>query len=438
VSFSLQNAQLLERYRGVRAATERICAPLSAEDQTLQAMPDCSPTKWHRAHTTWFFETFILAPRGYAPFDEHFGFLFNSYYESLGPRHARPKRGMLSRPSAVQIGHYRSVVDERMTSFLSSLDERLEREVAPLIELGLAHEEQHQELILTDILNALAAHPFQPCYRTDVTSPVTEARPTSMRFHAYEGGLCELGASHAQSGFRFDNEEPRHRVWLDPFELSHRLVTVAEWKAFEAEGGYRQPSLWLSEGYDWIQSQGISAPLYSARGSEGALRVFGLDGLRIPSDAEPVAHVSYYEADAIARFLGARLPTEAEWEHAARAAALRSHSTESNSTERGNFMETGHLKPCPVAEGAEQDSPAQLFGDAWEWTSSSYAPYPGYTPSAGALGEYNGKFMVNQLVLRGGSCFTPKAHMRASYRNFWPAHTRFQMTGIRLARSLTS
>ncbi len=385
-------------------------------------MPDCSPTKWHRAHTTWFFETFVLSPRGHRVFDEDYRFLFNSYYESLGPRHPRPRRGLLSRPSADEVTRYRQVIDGRMTEWLTGLSAEEALEVSPLVELGLAHEEQHQELILTDILHAFSAHPFYPAYRGTPAPEATQPAAPN-RFHAYEGGLVELGAE-AGAGFRFDNEEPRHRVWVDPFELSERLVTVGEWKAFEAEGGYAKPSLWLSEGFGWVRAEGITGPLYADRDRGGALRVFGLDGLREAQDDEPIAHLSYYEADALARYLGARLPTEAEWELAARELPVR-----------GNFLESGALRPLPSAETCATH-PQQLFGDAWEWTSSSYAPYPGYTPSAGALGEYNGKFMVNQLVLRGGSCFTPRAHMRASYRNFWPARTRFQVTGVRLARSL--
>ena len=386
-------------------------------------MPDCSPTKWHRAHTTWFFETFILLPRGYAAFDARWGFLFNSYYESLGARHARPKRGLLSRPSSEEIGEYRRVVDERMAQLIASADAPQLEELRPLVELGLAHEEQHQELILTDILHALSAHPLHPAYRP-VPAPSAPLAPAApQRFHGHEGGLTTLGAPDG-STFRFDNEEPAHRVWVDPFELSQRLVTVGEWKAFKAENGYQRASLWLSEGFDWVRSEAIAAPLYMASDPDGPVRAFGFDGLRELSDADPVVHVSYYEADAIARFLGARLPTEAEWELVARGCEVS-----------GNFVETNALRPLPAA-GESTRAPQQLFGDAWEWTSSSYSPYPGYRPSAGALGEYNGKFMVNQMVLRGGSCLTPQAHMRASYRNFWPAATRFQVTGIRLARSL--
>lgn len=316
-----------------------------------------------------------------------------------------------------------------MAKLLSNADEASLREMTPLIELGLAHEEQHQELILTDILHAFSAHPFRPAYRD--TAPVrahSGASASKQAFCRYQGGMFEIGAPQTpqnEPSFRFDNEEPRHRVWIEPYELAQRLVTVGEWKAFKAEGGYERASLWLSEGADWIHTHNICAPLYLHEDSDGTLHRFGFDGLRQVSDAEPVMHVSYYEAEAIAHFLGARLPTEAEWELAARDAQVV-----------GNFVESNALQALPAPNANLEDGPQQLFGDVWEWTSSSYSPYPGYAARPGALGEYNGKFMVNQMVLRGGSCLTPQAHMRASYRNFWPPHTRFQMSGIRLARSL--
>jgi ergothioneine biosynthesis protein EgtB len=418
---------LIEQFLCVRRLTERLAAPLSDEDQGLQAAPWCSPTKWHRAHTTWFFETFLLVPGGITPYDDRWGYLFNSYYESVGPRHARPRRGMLSRPSVAEITGYRRAIDERMIALISGADPAALERVRGLVELGLVHEQQHQELLLTDVLCALDQSPLRPRYRAAASPSAPPARGGvgdavggAGAFVERDGGLVEIGAPRS-GGFRFDNEEPRHRAWLEPFSLADRLVTVAEWKAFADAGGYTTPSLWLSEGYEWAQATGARAPQY-ARREGGALVVFGLDGEREALDAEPVAHVSYYEADAVARFLDARLPTEVEWEHVAAGVLAE-----------GNFLEDDALRAQPA--GAAGAPFRQLFGDVWEWTSSSYAPYPGYHPPAGAVGEYNGKFMVNQMVLRGGSCFTPRGHVRATYRNFWHPDTRFQMSGIRLARS---
>jgi ergothioneine biosynthesis protein EgtB len=402
----------------VRRATEELSRPLSAEDQVLQSMPDCSPTKWHRAHTTWFFETFVLAPRGVPAFDDRFGYLFNSYYEAVGPRHARPKRGLLSRPSLDEVAAYRRVVDGRMVELLQSLDLAELSTLGPLVELGLAHEEQHQELLLTDILNAFAENPLRPAYRTSTLPSRTGAQPVPQRFVSFEGGLVEIGAP--EGGFSFDNERPRHRAWVAPFALSTRLVSVGEMKSFIREGGYQKPEFWLSDGFSHVSEHGIDAPAYARLEGDDYV-VFSLSGERVASDDEPVAHVSLYEADAIARFLGARLPTEAEWEVAAEGCAIQ-----------GNFVDSGPLHPLPATEGDSRV--AQLFGDVWEWTRSGYEPYPGFQAGAGALGEYNGKFMVGQVVLRGGSCLTPRGHVRASYRNFWYPHTRFQMTGVRLAK----
>ncbi|MBK7399603.1 MAG: ergothioneine biosynthesis protein EgtB [Myxococcales bacterium] len=420
-------ATLIEAYQRVRATTERLVAPLSAEDQLLQSMPSCSPTKWHRAHTTWFFETFVLAPRGVAPVDDRWGVLFNSYYVAVGPRHARPKRGLLSRPTVEQIADYRRIVDARMLDLLASLDDAALAALRPTIELGLAHEQQHQELLLTDILNALSESPLKPAYRdrpAALAVQAASAASASARFVPSDGGLREIGAAPS-SAFRFDNEEPRHRVFLEPFALADRLVTVGDWKAFADAGGYDEPSLWLSEGFDWVRANGVRAPLYAHRDA-GALVVFGLDGVREADDSEPLTHVSYYEADALARFLDARLPTEAEWEIAA-----------ATTRDEGNFLEADALRALPAlpaTDATQGTGVRQLFGDAWEWTSSAYTPYPGFQAAAGAIGEYNGKFMVNQLVLRGGSCFTPRGHVRATYRNFWHPDTRFQVAGLRLAR----
>lgn len=415
-------AALASAFQRVRAATEALAAPLSAEDQVLQSMPSCSPTKWHRAHTTWFWETFLLGPAGIAPHDASWAPLFNSYYVAAGPRSPRPKRGMLSRPTVAEIGEYRRVTDARVLSFLMEQPEEVVSAVTPLVLLGLAHEEQHQELLLTDIKNALHDNPLRPVYRPESQAERGNEGDRSParapRFQRYDGGVFELGAAKDTS-FRFDNEEPRHRVFVEPFELADRLVTVSEWIAFAEAKGYETPSLWLSDGFDWATANHIHAPLYAEQVA-GGVRAFCLSGTRMLDPDEPIAHLSYYEADALARFLGARLPTEAEWELAARASG--------RDPSLGNF---GSLRPRRA--GAEPLS--QLYGDVWEWTSSAYAPYPGFEPGPGAVGEYNGKFMVNQMVLRGGSCFTPRGHVRASYRNFWHPDTRFQMTGLRLARS---
>ena len=426
---ALERAHLSARYRAVRDATEALAAPLSPEDQLLQSMPSASPTKWHRAHTTWFFEEFILAPRGVPAVDDRYRYLFNSYYEALGPRHPRPSRGLLSRPSASEVADYRRAVDGRMLELLASLDEPGFAALTPLIELGLAHEEQHQELLLTDILHALHQSPLRPAYRPEHARPVS--RPGSARsgshdeaapFVEHEGGLVTIGHDPAR-GFAFDNEGPRHRVWLEPYAIASRPVCNAELAAFIEARGYATPSLWLSEGYDWVKAQAIAAPLY-VEAERGSLRGFSLDGMVELDPAAPAAQLSYYEADALARFLGARLPTEAEWEHAAEGLDPR----------EGNLRESGALRPKP----SERTSVGlgQMFGDVWEWTSSAYGPYPGFAIASGAVGEYNGKFMVNQLVLRGGSCVTPTGHVRASHRNFWHADTRFQFSGARLAKSM--
>jgi len=412
--------RLVLRYRGVRAMTDRLVEPLSPEDQGVQSMPACSPVKWHRAHTTWFFETFVLGPSGVAPYDARYASLFNSYYVSVGPTHARAKRALLSRPTVSEIDRYRCVVDDRMVERIARAEESELPRLSALVELGLAHEEQHQELILTDILNAFSESPIGPVYAGGRPARVHRGPAAPLRFLPFEGGLRSIGADDDQ-GFSFDNEQPRHRTWLEPFALADRLLTFGEWKAFADAGGYDTPSLWLSEGFEWARANGIRSPLY-ARQRERSVVVFGLHGELEASDDDPVVHVSYYEADALARFFGARLPTEAEWETAAAGAAVE-----------GNFLDRGWLA-AQAAASTRGDQPTQLFGDAWEWTQSPYAPYPGFKSRRGAVGEYNGKFMVNQMVLRGGSAFTPPGHLRATYRNFWHPDTRFQLTGVRLAR----
>jgi len=401
------------RYAAVRQASEALTRALTPEDQQAQSMPDASPAKWHLAHTSWFFETFLLEPRlaGYRLFDPRFTYLFNSYYEAVGPRHARPERGLITRPSVADVMAYRAHVDAGMAKLLAGPAEGY----ADLLDLGLAHEQQHQELILMDILHLFAASPLHPAYAPPKPRPPADAPP--LAFAAFEGGLVEIG--HAGAGFAFDNEGPRHKTWLEPFELADRLVTNGEWLAFMAEGGYRRPELWLSEGWARAQAEDWRAPLYW-QASEGGWAAMTLHGLRPIDPAQPVSHVSFYEAEAYAAWAGARLPTEAEWEHAAQGLPAA-----------GNFLSSGALEPTPAAAGP---GPRQMFGDLWEWTRSAYSPYPGFRPAPGAVGEYNGKFMAGQFVLRGGACVTPAGHVRASYRNFFYPQQRWMFSGVRLAR----
>lgn len=406
-----------DRYRLTRARTEALVETLSPEDMVVQSMPDASPVKWHLAHTTWFFEQFVLAavdPTA-PPHRQDYGFLFNSYYDAVGDRHPRDRRGLLTRPSVREILDYRRVVDERVRGVLER-PAFVPPEIADRIELGLHHEMQHQELLLTDIKHALFQNPMRPAYRTMPDLPRATAPP--LRFISFDAGLVEIGAPAAAQeggGFAFDNERPRHRVWVDPFSIASRLVTQSEYGEFVRDRGYERSDLWLAEGFARVQEGETRAPLYWV-GDERAFTLSGVEALR-PED--PVCHVSYFEADAFARWAGARLPTEAEWERAASPIPVR-----------GNLLEGGALCPRPAAAGAIE----QLFGDAWEWTQSAYAPYPGFRPLGGPLGEYNGKFMASQMVLRGGSCFSAQAHVRSTYRNFFPPTARWQMTGIRLAR----
>src|SRR5688572_21085361 len=403
-----------QAYRAVRETTLRLIAPLSPEDAAIQSMPDASPAKWHLAHTTWFFETFVLAPHvaGYRAFDPAYGYLFNSYYNAIGERHPRPERGMLSRPSLDEVLAYRRYVDEQLIA--ATLPEPSKT----LLELGLHHEQQHQELILTDLKHLLSRNPLKPAYQKQW--PLTEIRPRARSWIGFAGGLHEIG--HAGEGFAFDNEKPRHRVWLEDFEVASHPVTHGDFVDFIEDGGYRRPELWLSAGWDMVQARGWQAPEYWTR-RDGEWRTFTLHG-EVPVDRNaPVCHVSFFEAEAFARWAGARLPTEAEWEVAARGAPMA-----------GNFMESGALHPLALREDARPGTLAQAFGDVWEWTRSDYAPYPGYRPAAGAVGEYNGKFMCAQYVLRGGSCATPASHIRATYRNFFPPEARWQFSGLRLAK----
>ena len=417
-------AALLARFDAVRATTEALVAPLSPEDQQVQSMADASPAKWHRAHATWFFETFVLAPHlaGYRPFDARYGFLFNSYYEAIGPRHARPDRGLLTRPSAADVGAFRAHVDGAMKRLVETAPDAAWSAVAPPLELGLHHEQQHQELLLTDIKHAFAANPLKPAYATDLR-PNNGAAAAPLRWHDVGGGLAEIG--HDGNDFAFDNESPRHRVWLEDFAVASRPVTNGEYLAFIEDGGYDRPGHWLSDGWATVQRESWKAPLYWER-RDGTWRDFTLRGERPLEPSSPVCHLSYYEADAFARWAGARLPTEAEWEHAARSFPPPDEAD-------CNLLAAGRLHPAPSSD-AGHGRPAQMIGDVWEWTGSAYAPYPGFHPAAGAVGEYNGKFMANQLTLRGGSCVTPPGHVRITYRNFFYPHQRWQFTGLRLAR----
>jgi ergothioneine biosynthesis protein EgtB len=395
---------LAHRFEQVRAHTRALAAPLSAEDQCVQSMPDASPAKWHLAHTSWFFEAVVLVPhaQGYQPFDARFFHLFNSYYEALGPRHPRPHRGLLTRPSLQEVLAYREHVEDAMRSFFRGADADAWRAAAPLVELGLHHEQQHQELLLTDALHLLSCNPLLPAYRSVPGRPVRLAtRADDVRWLDGPSGEVLIGQDGA--GFAFDNETPRHPVLLQPYRIADRLVTCGEYAAFIADGGYARASLWLSDGWAAVQSQGWQGPAYwiapgDPRAPSDEWQVFGLDGVQAIDAAAPVSHLSFYEAAAYAEWAGARLPTEAEWEAASGLTGFR--------------QATGHV---------------------WQWTRSSYDPYPGFRPLPGAVGEYNGKFMVGQLVLRGGSCATPPGHARPTYRNFFPPAARWQFTGLRLA-----
>jgi len=426
---------LAARFTAVRAITRNLAAPLSDADATIQPHADASPVKWHLAHTTWFFETFVL--RGHVPgtraFDERWAYLFNSYYDGEGDRHPRPRRGMLSRPSLDEILAYRARVEEQLLAALP----RLAPAVLDLVELGLHHEQQHQELLLMDMLAAIAENPLRPALWEPSSAVPASARTTQdskgpglsgLSWTSQPGGIVEIGhagpgpSTLLRTGFAFDCEGPRHRVFLRPYALANRPVTNAEWRAFIEAGAYSDPLLWLSDGWAWVRANGIEAPLYWEQ-VDGAWHRFGLDGLCQLEPAAPVCHVSHYEADAFARWAGFRLPTEAEWEAAAAGAdPLGGHQLDA----------AGPVQPMPTEDHDLRD----LYGNVWEWTASAFLPYPGFKPAGGTVGEYNGKFMSGQMVLRGGSCATPRGHLRASYRNFFYPHQRWMFAGLRLARDV--
>jgi len=417
--------QLSRDFKRIRAATLALAAPLSEADCQVQSMPDASPAKWHLAHLTWFFETFLLErfEPNFQPFDASFRVLFNSYYQGIGEQYPRAQRGLITRPSLTEVKRYRAAVDERALALLARHEG--DPVVSELVTLGLHHEQQHQELLLTDIKHALSftAAPGRPGYAK--RWPLGSVQASPLRWFGFAGGLFELGHDPGLDGpFCFDNETPRHRTYTARFELASRPVSNAEVQAFIAEGGYQRPEWWLSMGWDWVRQGARQAPLYW-RLLDGEWHTHTLQGL-VPIDPHtPACHLSYFEADALARWMGARLPTEAEWEMAARAASPRAW-------EHANFADRGAFHPLPSPAPAAE--PLQLFGDVWEWTQSSYSAYPGYRPLPGAVGEYNGKFMCQQLVLRGGSCATPAGHVRASYRNFFPPDAQWQFSGLRLAR----
>jgi ergothioneine biosynthesis protein EgtB len=409
--------RLAGEYAAVRSQSVALAAPLSAEDQQVQSMEDASPTKWHLAHASWFFETFVLSPASasYATFDPRYGYLFNSYYEAVGPRHPRPERGVLSRPSLEEIHAYRAHVDAAMEGLILTTDVGASPEIAAAIELGLHHEQQHQELMLMDIKHVFSVNPLLPAYAPG--GPRASSVAPAATWTPYDGRLVEVGAE--DDSFSFDNERPRHRVWLEPFRISDRLVTAGEWMEFIDDGGYRRAELWLSDGWTSCNACRWDSPLYWT-GRDDGWRIFTLHGERRLTADEPVCHVSFYEADAFARWQGHRLTTEQEWEFAA--------------TRAGAFDCETPLSLHPHSATVAPE-PRQFSGAVWQWTTSSYAPYPGYRPAAGALGEYNGKFMVNQMALRGSACITPPGHSRPTYRNFYPPSARWCFGGLRLAAS---
>jgi ergothioneine biosynthesis protein EgtB len=418
-----ETTPLLERFRDVRAFSEHLCQTLETEDFVIQSMDDVSPTKWHLAHTSWFFETFILRTYdpSYVPINEDYNFLFNSYYVRVGERHFRPHRGLLARPTVKDVFEYRAHVDAAMSALLETAPPELSATIDPIIEIGLHHEQQHQELLVTDIKHVFSMNPLLPAFRPRDDIRQATSIP-AMGWVDIDAGIHEIG--HDTSGFAYDNESPRHRVFIEPAQIGNRLITNGEYREFIADGAYRDPRLWLSEGWATVEREGWDAPLYWSRNADepnADWNMFTLSGSRLVDDAEPVCHVSFFEAEAFARWSGCRLATEFEWE-----AAIADQPID------GNFVAAGMLHPVPLQESKHLIK--QAFGDVWEWTLSHYSPYPGYVAPDSALGEYNGKFMCGQFVLRGGSCATTQNHVRKTYRNFFPPDARWQFSGIRLAR----
>lgn len=415
----LKAADISDQFAEVRDDTSRLARPLSDADATVQSMPDASPAKWHLAHTTWFFERMVLLPNlpGYNEFDDKFNFLFNSYYETIGARQPRPRRGMITRPSLETVLEYRAHVDEAVTRLLQQTSAPA---VTELIELGCHHEQQHQELLLTDILHLFAQNPLRPAYKDPEPIAVTSAPTGGARWHDFEGGIVEAG--HDGDGFHFDCEGPRHRALIEPFAIANTLVTNGDWIEFINAGGYREPLHWLSAGWDVVRTNDWQMPLYW-QNRDGEYWSMTLRGAQPVDPLAPVSHVSYFEADAFATWAGCRLPSEFEWEHAATGIELD-----------GNFADSGRLRPRPAV--SNDTDLQQIYGDCWEWTRSPFTPYPRFAASEGAVGEYNGKFMCGQFVLRGGSCVTPPGHIRPTYRNFFPPDARWQFSGLRLAKDL--
>ena len=421
VSKNSLRENLLGNYLRVRSFTEKLCEPLETEDYVIQTMPDVSPTKWHLAHTSWFFEAFVLnkADQNYKSINPNYAYLFNSYYIQMGERWYRPNRGILSRPTVKEIYAYRKHVDDYMKLLIEECDKNIFNEFASIIEIGLNHEQQHQELLLTDIKHVLSHNPLRPVYsakETDKNSIIPD-----INWIEFEGGISEIG--YEGNSFVYDNETPKHREFLNPFKLADRLITNKEYIEFIEDGGYQNAVYWLSDGWATVEKEGWKAPLYWEKKDDRWWN-FTLNGFEEVNPGEPVCHISLYEADAFASWKDSRLPTEAEWEVAA--ADLKYE---------GNFVETGNFHSAPLKNGS-QVKLKQMYGDVWEWTRSAYTPYPGYKPLPGALGEYNGKFMSSQMVLRGGSCATSQTHIRKTYRNFFPPHSRWQFMGIRLAKDV--